>query len=271
VVLESPEGTNKSSGLATLYGPQWFTDQKFLGLDDKRLFEVIRGNWCLECGDLAGMKRAEVEDVKAQLSRQVDRARPAYQRAVLELPRQHVFWGSTNDNQYMRSQTGNRRFLPIPTKRIDVGALARDRDLLWGEAMAINATGESIMLPENLWADAAAEQEQRTMREPWIEHVREVSGLARSYMKRAADHPILEPEIAAALGVVYQDDGKMERVTSAYVLNKVICIPTHQQTAEHGKRVGVAMRANKWEGPKALWIGGRTVKGYERPSLQQGS
>src|SRR5581483_10721279 len=93
-VLESEEGTNKSSGLVSLYGEPWFTDQKFLGLDDKRLAEVLRGKWCAECGDLAGMKRAEVEDVKAQLSRTVDRVRPAYGRAVIELPRQNVFWGT---------------------------------------------------------------------------------------------------------------------------------------------------------------------------------
>ena len=262
-VLESREGTNKSSGLSTLYGPQWFSDQKFLGLDDKRLAEVLRGKWCVECSDLAGMRRAEVEDVKAQLSRQVDRVRPAYGRAVIETPRSSVFWGTTNDRDYMRSQTGNRRFLPVEVGRIDVDALARDRDLLWGEAMAAHKAGESVMLPESLWADAGAEQAARTYSEPWIDDVANVAELARHYMEhRAADTE------AMRLGVVYQDDGKNERVTSAYVLCKVLGIPPNQQTAEHGKRLGVAMRKHDWQGPKSLRIGGRVVKGFERQAVE---
>ncbi len=260
-VLESLEGTNKSSGLATLYGPQWFTDQKFLGLDDKRLAEVLRGKWCVECSDLAGMRRAEVEDVKAQLSRQVDRVRPAYGRSVIENPRSCVFWGTTNDRDYMRSQTGNRRFLPCEVGRIDVDALARDRDSLWGEAMAAHKAGESIMLPESLWADAGAEQAARTYSEPWIDDVASVTELARHYMEHRANDTQ-----GMRLGVVYQNDGRTERVTSAYVLGVVLGIPPDRQTPEHGKRLGAAMRKHEWKGPKAIRIGGRVAKGFERPA-----
>jgi hypothetical protein len=265
-VLESREGTNKSSGLSTLYGDKWFSDQKFLGLDDKRLQEVLRGNWCIECGDLAGMKRAEVEDVKAQLSRQVDRTRPAYGRAVVEVPRQCVFWGSTNDKEYLRSQTGNRRFFPIPVGRIDVAGLARDRDVLWGEAVAGHLAGESVMLPESLWTAAGAEQDKRTSAEPWIELVGDVGRMAADYTSRLIDTRVIDPDGAAVLGIVHQDDGRTERVSSAYVLTKVIGIPAGQQNAEHGKRLGNAMRANGWTGPTLCRIGGRPIRGYERPS-----
>lgn len=263
-VLESTEGVNKSSGLAALYGLDWFTDQKFLGLDDKRLAEAVRGKWCVECGDLAGMKRAEVEDVKEQLSRQVDRVRPAYGRAVIEVPRHCIFWGSTNDHEYLRSQTGNRRFFPVPVGRIDVAAIERDRHLLWGEAMSLHMSGQSIMLPESQWSAAGAEQDKRTMREPWIDDVAEVSGMAERYVRRFADHRLLDQDDADKLGIVYRNDGERERVSSAYVLTKVIGIPTAQQTAEHGKRLGTAMRAHEWEGPMLVRIGGRPVRGYER-------
>jgi hypothetical protein len=69
-----------------------------------------------------------------------------------------------------------------------------------------------------------------------------------------------------ALGIVYHNDGKVERVTSNFVLWKVIGIPPSQQTAEHGKRLGYAMRhaGNNWVGSKQMWIGGRNVKGFER-------
>jgi predicted P-loop ATPase len=93
------------------------------------------------------MRKAEVEKVKAQLSRFEDRTRPAYGRAVIDTPRSGVSWGTTNDTEYLRSQTGNRRFFPIPVGRIDVGGLVRDRDALWGEAMDVHRQRESIMLP----------------------------------------------------------------------------------------------------------------------------
>jgi hypothetical protein len=147
-----------------------------------------------------------------------------------------------------------------------VAALAADRDLLWGQAMAVHLTGESIMLPESLWADAGAEQDKRTAREAWIDDVANVSASARLYMTNehgARDHEDI------ALGVVYQntdldDGGQRERVSSAFVLAKVIGIPSSQRTPEHSKRLGVAMRANGWKGPDSYWLGGRTVNGYER-------
>lgn len=260
-VLESKEGTNKSSGLEALYGPPWFTDQKFLGLDDKRLVEVVRGNWCVECGDLAGMKRAEVEDVKAQLSRTTDRVRPAYGRAVVEVPRQNVFWGSTNDDQYLRSQTGNRRFLPVKVKRIDIEALRRDRNLLWGEAVALHRSGASIMLPESQWQAASIEQARRTMQEPWKELVQDIAAKVEHWNSTRS---VLEDHDAVTLGTVYENNGERERVTSAFVLWKVCGVPPERQTPELQKRLGVAMRDNGWDGPDVMKIGGRAVRGYER-------
>lgn len=261
-VLESDEGFNKSSALAVLYGPEWFSDQTILGLDDKQLAETLRGRWCIECADLSGMKKAEVEKVKAQLSRFEDRTRPAYGRAVIDAPRAAVFWGTTNDTEYLRSQTGNRRFFPVPVGRIDVAGLRRDRDLLWGEAMAAHLAGESIMLPESLWAAAAIEQEKRTYKDPWRELLPDVAQLADRYMKHGRT---LDPEKAATLGTVIErtDDGTV-RITSAYILTSVLGITPDRQTAEHGKRLGVEMRKLGWRGPDLLRIGGRPVRGYER-------
>lgn len=271
-VLESPEGFNKSSALAALYGTEWFSDQTILGLDDKQLAETLRGRWCIECADLSGMKKAEVEKVKAQLSRFEDRTRPAYGRAVIDSPRSCVFWGTTNDMEYLRSQTGNRRFFPIPVGRIDVAALERDRVALWGEAMAMHKSGESIMLPEPLWAAAGIEQERRTMADAWNDMVANVTEAAIKYTTDVGKAEALEYEGAygaelGSLGTVYEANEERERVTSLFVLWKVIGVPPDRMTAEHGQRLGRAMRAHGWKGPQPLWIGGRTVKGYQR-SLQ---
>jgi predicted P-loop ATPase len=257
-VLESPEGYNKSSSLATLYGEQWFSDQTILGLDDKQLAETVRGRWCIECADLSGMRKAEVERIKAQASRCVDRARPAYGRAVIDVGRSFILYGTTNDREYLRSQTGNRRFFPVSVGRIDVDGLRRDRDMLWGEAMAAHLADEGIMLPEALWADAGAQQEMRTLGDPWEDLVENVSEIAAKY---ASDPLAID---ADELCVIYSDGEQHERVTSAFILTHVLGIPSAQLTADHGKRLGVVMRKQGWTGPQQMKLGGRNARGYER-------
>lgn len=261
-ILESDEGFNKSSALCALYGAQFFSDNSILGLTAERLQETVTGYWCIECADLSGMRKADVERVKAQLSKCEDSTRGAYKRAVVRAPRSCVFWGTTNDSEYLRSLTGNRRFFPVPVKRIHVDGIVRDRDLLWSEALAAHESGESIMLPEELWKAAGMEQDARTLGEPWVEAVANVATTARHYM----EHDHVADYEGQQLGIVYQNDGTVERVTSAFVLAKVLGIPPAQQTAEHGKRLGYAMRhvGNDWQGAKQLWIGGRNVKGFER-------
>ena len=74
---------------------------------------MLRGVWLFEIADLSNIRKAEVEDVKAFASRTHDRARPAYGRFRVDLPRRGVIWATTNNSEYLKSQTGNRRFWPI--------------------------------------------------------------------------------------------------------------------------------------------------------------
>src|SRR5262249_47972978 len=133
-VLEGPEGTNKSTAIEILAGQENFSDQTILGLDDRQQQENVRGVWLYEIADLAGTSKADVDKVKAFGSRLADRARPAYGRQRVEQPRRCIFFATTNDDTYLKSQTGNRRFWPVKTRQIDLAALRRDRDQLWAEA-----------------------------------------------------------------------------------------------------------------------------------------
>jgi hypothetical protein len=127
--------------------------------------------------------------------------------------------------------------------------------------MAVHREGGSIMLPEPLWAAAGIEQDRRTIRDPWIDEVANVAASAVKYQRQMDKHPQTADD---ALGVVYEANAERERVTSQYVLRIVLGIPTDRMSTEHGQRLGRAMRAHGWKGPNPLWIGGRTVKGYER-------
>src|SRR6266404_2178457 len=116
-------------------------------------------------------RRAVVEQVKAFASRQVDRARPAYGRVREDRPRRSIEWATTNNEEYLLSQTGNRRWWPLETGKIDIEALKRDREKLLGEAATYQAAGERIGLDESLWSDARNVQEQRRVTDPWEDAV----------------------------------------------------------------------------------------------------
>lgn len=166
-MLEGPEGKNKSTGIRTLAGDDSFPDQSILGARDKEVQEQLSGVWMHESADLTGLKKAEVRYVKAFASRQVDRARPAYGRLRENKPRRSINWATTDDEEYLKSETGNRRFWPLAVGNVDLEALRRDRLQLLGEAATYEAEGESLVLDKSLWADAATEQEKRRSKHPW--------------------------------------------------------------------------------------------------------
>ena len=118
LMLEQPkQGTDKSSALAVLaVNEDWFTDDLPLNVEAKRVIEALRGRWIVEAAELSGMRKADVEHLKATLSRRVDRARMAYGRLPIEVPRQCIFVGTTNKSEYLRDTTGNRRYWPVLIK-----------------------------------------------------------------------------------------------------------------------------------------------------------
>jgi hypothetical protein len=168
LVLENPEqGTDKSSALRVLaVDPEWFSDNLPLGLSARETIEAVAGRWIIEVSELQGMRKSDIGRVKAFQSRDTDRARTAYARTVTDARRQCIIIGTTNELEYLRDLTGNRRWWPVSVGRFDLEALRRDRDQLWAEAAAREATGVSIRLPEHLWAVAAKEQSERTIENP---------------------------------------------------------------------------------------------------------
>jgi hypothetical protein len=258
-VLESPEGYDKSKSLEALYGAENFSDQSIFGLSDKELAEAVRGRWGMEAADLSGMPRGEVEKIKAQLSRTIDRTRPAYGRATLDVPRCHVFWGSTNDDVYLRSQHGNRRFLPVKIGRIDYKAIVRDRDQLWAEAAALEGLGGPLALPEHLWAAAGAEQAKRTKQDPWADTLADISTAAAGYER--------DKDATAPVHYDRKDkpEGEVERVTSAWLMDHGLRIVPDRQSSDLASRLRLVMTKLGWTyADVPMRIGGRLARGYWR-------
>jgi predicted P-loop ATPase len=251
LTLEGEEGTKKSTSIVTLAGVENFSDQTILTQSDKEQQELVRGVWLFEIADLAGMRRADVEKIKAFASRTHDRARPAYGRRRFDAPRRCIFIATTNEDQYLQSQTGNRRFWPVKTGVIDIESLARDRDHLWAEAAYAEAKGNLLVLPAELWKAASAAQEQRRLEDPWDD--------------------ILTSILATLPGGIYASDADSdeERITTAELF-KALEVPATRAQAVEAQRLKRAMLRLGWEGPKKLRFGDKTLRGYFRKVEKEG-
>lgn len=136
-VLQGSQGIGKSRGLAALCPQEeWFTDElKNIGSKDTQ--DIIRLKFVVELGEMAVSKKTDRDALKAFLTRTHETFREAYGRRTQVFPRRCMFWGTTNEDSYLRDPTGNTRFYPIKIVSVDVEAIKRDRDLLIGEAVQL--------------------------------------------------------------------------------------------------------------------------------------
>jgi Virulence-associated protein E/RepB DNA-primase from phage plasmid len=242
VVLEGDQGSGKSTLLRILASDDFFSDQDLLALETKAQMEVMEGVWIFEICELAGMRHTDVNKVKAFASRSVDKARPAYGRVSEIRPRRGILVGTTNDDQYLKDETGNRRFWPVLTTATDLDGLQGVRDQLWAEAAVREASGETIVLPKELWSAAAVEQAKRVAPDPWQDILANVKGWAFN--------------------------GR-ELIASRHLLEEVLQIPKLRTESYLPKRLARVMRGLGWRGPETLTFqhGGK-AKGYWRPTDQ---
>ena len=255
--LEGPQGSLKSTLVREMAGDREnFSDADILQSDKREQQELCEGVWFYEIAELSGLHKGEVEKVKAFASRQEDKARAAYARRVSVRPRTCVFVGTTNDDEYLQDQTGNRRFWPIRIGRIDIEAFRRDRDQLFAEAVVGEATGESLVLPEELRPDAAALQDSRVVSDPWAD---------RLGMLREKDELIKFASVSGGnIEQVTNAEGELVlRVTSEFILTAVLKIAPDRQNNAQFKKVAAIMR--KWGWTKVDFrFQGKMSKGYER-------
>ena len=217
-IFEGLQGTFKSSALRALFDP-WFSDDlSVIGSKDSQM--QLKGVWCLEISELDSMARADAERVKAFLSRQMDRYRPSYGHAVIEQRRQVVFAGTSNGEHYLRDESGARRFWPVPTGKIRLGALKRDSHQLKAEAVSRYRAGVTWWMdtPELL---AAGERyaDGRYDEDPW--------------------HGLVVRQIEATAGLTGS-------VSVDQVLNEIVKKPQSQWVQSDKNRVARILKKLKW-------------------------
>lgn len=180
IVLNGAQGIGKSTLIAAL-GGEWFSDSLALSdMNDKTAAEKLQGYWIMEIGELAGMKKADIDKVKAFISRQDDKYRASFGRRVTPHPRQCVFFGTTNsENGYLRDITGNRRFWNVKVsgqgKWKPWDMTSEDVKQIWAETAEIAKAGEKLYLNASL--EEYAKREQREAMEQ-----DDRDGIVRNYL-----------------------------------------------------------------------------------------
>ena len=165
-ILVGAQGIGKSTFLRLL-GGEWFNDS-LNSFEGKEACLMIQGSWLIELQELNGMNKAEENAVKQFLSKTDDIYREPYGRRTGRYPRRCVFFGTTNDDEFLRDKTGSRRFLPIdctgkPAKSV-FDDLAGAVPQIWAEALACYRLGETLYLDsEELSAAAKAAQEEHAL------------------------------------------------------------------------------------------------------------
>jgi predicted P-loop ATPase len=180
------------------------------------------------------MSRADVSKVKAFISRSTDRFRPPYGRRIIESPRTCVYWGTTNGSDYLKDETGGRRYLPVKIGRIDIGSLEADRDQLWAEAVKAYKAGAPWWITDRqTLADAEQQQRDRYVGDPWDDRIGKFT------------------------------EGR-EFVAIEEILQDALHIETARLTQVDQNRAARCLKSMGWE-RKQRRIGGKPKWGYVRP------
>ena len=173
LVLEGDQGILKSSACRALAGA-WFSDSLPETIQSKDARQHLRGKWLVEVSELAAFSKADTEALKAFITRREERYRPPFGRHDVAEKRQCLFIGTTNQDMYIKDQTGGRRFWPVKCTAIDVAGLALVREQLFAEAVVRFRRGE------RWWPTAEDErkffkpqQEKRLEDDPWLPVVSE--------------------------------------------------------------------------------------------------
>lgn len=171
LILEGKQRIGKSLTCAIL-GGEWFGDFN-VDPGNKDTVDAMRGKWIIELPEMSVVRRKrDVEELKAFITRTVDRVRFAYARTTSDCPRQSVFIGTVNPDNvgYLTDRTGNGRFWPVLCTKIDLEGLKRDRDQILAEARERYKEGEKLYIEDlTLRAEAEARADERVEEDPWIE------------------------------------------------------------------------------------------------------
>lgn len=248
MVLEGPGGLRKTTMVQVLASKPWFSNTHFDVGRGKDGQEQVQGLWVYEIAELASFSKGDINLIKAFISAEVDRYRPSYGRVVEAFPRQCVMVGTTNEKQWLRDRTGNRRFWPVPVRhRINTDWLAKYRDQLLAEAFAAYLEGQRYYpTPEEEERLFVPMQDKR---------------LVESTVMSALLEVLTRPPAAAGIGAVVNE---LTNFVTIKQLNEALHVDAGKSTAALDGQIRSWLDAEGWEYCKKQ-INGVRAHGYARP------
>lgn len=168
-ILIGDQGCGKSSGVAALSPcPDYFCEISFAEKEED-LARKMRGRLVCEIGELRGLHNRDLEAIKAFITRTHENWIPKYREFATQFPRRLIFIGTTNQDEILSDDTGNRRFLPVRVSDVNVEGIKTNLEQLWAEAKELfNIKGIQFNVVENL---AKLEHSKYTIRDAWEEIV----------------------------------------------------------------------------------------------------
>ncbi|RGX08649.1 virulence-associated E family protein [Paraclostridium sordellii] len=164
LVLVGRQGIGKSY-IINLLGREWYSDS-LNTVYGKEAYEQLQNAWILEMAELSATKKADAEAIKHFISKTEDSYRQAYGRRVDTFKRQCVFFGTTNENEFLKDRTGNRRYWPLmvgvnkPLKSLFKDLNKNEINQIWAEALYLYKCGEKLILEGEVEREANLKQEQ---------------------------------------------------------------------------------------------------------------
>ncbi|MDU6113413.1 MAG: virulence-associated E family protein [Paeniclostridium sordellii] len=164
LVLVGRQGIGKSY-IINLLGREWYSDS-LNTVYGKEAYEQLQNAWILEMAELSATKKADAEAIKHFISKTEDSYRQAYGKRVDTFKRQCVFFGTTNENEFLKDRTGNRRYWPLmvgvnkPLKNLFKDLNKNEINQIWAEALYLYKCGEKLILEGEVEREATLKQEQ---------------------------------------------------------------------------------------------------------------
>lgn len=169
--LIGAQGIGKSTFIRIM-GKGWYSESlKISDMKDKTAAEKLLGSWVIEISEMDGMNTTKADTLKSFLSAQQDKYRPAYGRETVTNKRQCIIIGTSNEREFLKDDTGNRRFWPIdvgkntPAKSVFT-ELPEVIDQMWAEAYVMWVLGEPLYPDAEMAEEAEREQEAHRYEDP---------------------------------------------------------------------------------------------------------
>ncbi len=257
LILTGPQGIGKSTILSKMAG-DWFTDN-IVDFGNKDTLLILQNCIIAEIAELQSFKKADVNTLKMFLGQQTDKFRAPYERREEEHPRHCVFFGTTNDREFLRDSTGNRRYWPIecgllePKKNVFID-LDNEREQIWAEAVKLFKKGEKLYLDSELEAEAKKQQKERLEEDPWESAILD-------YLNTEIHEDWFDKGLDASGKMILRD-----RVSVSEILKECLDIPVRQQDRQSRNRVlDILFKLDDWEYKKNIRFSkNKITSGFER-------